>query len=429
MRILRYCSFGPLFPLFIGGALCAEATKQLTLETAVAEALASHQLIQAAGAHLSGIEGLRLQAGFRPNPQVFLQTENWRFTGEPGFEPGRDLDVYAYMAQPLETGGKRGLRITAAEDDLRVAELEKQALEWSIRQEVRQSFFRALLAQKQLEILLSTGRNFQQIVDYHHVRVEQGAMAEADLIRVQLEQERLSVAFNSAQVEAERARVNLLRAMGTTNRELDFELVEPPAAGRNSPPLDLKALLERAQTKRPEVLLGEANVMRAEAQVAGQKALVKPDWNVLFGYKRTSGYDTILAGVSVPLPVFNRNQGNILHSSAEVDRARFLLRAAKAQIEAEVNSALVGIRRRRAMLREMEKGLVERSEQSWRISMAAYREGGTDLLRLLDAERVRNEVQLIFVRTQMDYQLSVVELENAVGEENLSLAEDLIRVE
>jgi len=78
------------------------------------------------------------------------------------------------------------------------------------------------------------------------------------------------------------------------------------------------------------------------------------------------------------------------------------------------------------MLAQMEKGMLERAEQSLRIALAAYQEGGTDLLRLLDAQRSRNEVQLLYTRTQMDYRISQVDLEYAVGEENLTLGEEVL---
>jgi outer membrane protein TolC len=80
------------------------------------------------------------------------------------------------------------------------------------------------------------------------------------------------------------------------------------------------------------------------------------------------------------------------------------------------------------MLGEMEKGMVERAEESWRISIAAYQEGGADLLRLLDAQRVRNEVQQLLVRTQMEYRLSLAELDSAAGVEDIVLSEELLRV-
>jgi len=79
------------------------------------------------------------------------------------------------------------------------------------------------------------------------------------------------------------------------------------------------------------------------------------------------------------------------------------------------------------MIQDLQKGMVQRAEEFWRISLAAYQEGGADLLRLLDAQRVKNEAQLLLTTTQMEYRISMAELESVVGEENMVLSEELLR--
>jgi outer membrane protein, heavy metal efflux system len=429
LATVRTILFGILLLAISIPQAIAQTGGEWTIEQCVNTALSKHHGLQAAGVHLAGMEGLKMQAALRPNPEIIVQTENWRFTGSPSFQPGTDLDLYAYVSQPLETGGKRARRMEAATQETKVAEIERRVLGWRIRQDVRQAFIRALLAQKQLDLLGENARYFEQIVEYHRVRFEQGATAEADLIKVRLEQERFALAQNAAQVEAEKARVDLQRAMGVVGIQPNFRLADLPPVLSGSGKAGFAELIARARSRRPEIQLGGALVERARAQVASQKAMAKPDWNIMFGYKRTSGYDTVLASFAVPLPIFNRNTGNIYYTESEVERTRLTLGAIEAQMEAEVSSALAGIRRRHSMLQEMQRGLVDRAEESWRISLAAYREGGTDLLRLLDAQRVRSEIQSLFSRTQMEYRLSLAELESAVGEENLSLAEELLRVQ
>ncbi len=405
------------------------APAELTVDRAVELALAGHATLQAAAARVRGVAGLESQAALRPNPEIFLQSENWRFAGNPGFRPLQELDLFAYVAQPVERGGKRFLRTELARRDARIAEVELEALRWKVRQDVRQAFLRGLLAQRQLELMEENGRYFQQIIDYHRARVEQGASAEADLIKVLLERERLSLAESAAALDVDRAHAELVRAMGLPGPTQALRLADSPAPPPAGPPQDRDALVGLAHTRRAEAQLAEAQVARARAESDVQKSLAKPDWNVLFGYKRTAGFDTLLGGLSVPLMVFNKNQGNIVHSLAEVERAEHAQRAVLAQIDAEVAAALAGLRRRAAMLGQLEKGMVERADESWRISLAAYQQGGADLLRLLDAQRVRNEVRLLFTRTQIEYRLSQAELESSVGVENVVPVEGLPRVQ
>jgi cobalt-zinc-cadmium efflux system outer membrane protein len=403
--------------LLCGAAAAADFPSELTLTQAVERALAGRAALQAASAAVTGAGGLVRQAGLRPNPSLNFQTENWRFTGSPGFQPGRELDIFAYLAQPIEAAGKRERRLAAARQETQVTELERQAVEWRIRQEVKRAFWTALGAERQLALVAENTRYFQQVIDYHRARVEQGAMAEADLIRVRLEGERLELAERAADADAERSRLDLLRSMGERDTTPRFRLAGGAAGNPAGPPGELAALLERARTHRVEILQARALVERARAQLGVQQALARPDWTVAFGYKRTAGYDTLLGGVSIPLPALNRNQGNIAHAMAEVDRSEALLRAALAQADAEVVTAFGALVRRQAMLEQLQKGVLDRAEQSWRIALAAYQESGIDLLRLLDAQRARHEVQLLQARAQTEYQLGRAELELAVGEE------------
>ena len=402
--------------------------RQLDMERAVEIAMGSHAALQAAAVRVRSTAGLELQAGLRPNPEFSFQTENWRSWGTPDFSASRDLDIFAYVSQPIEARGKRARRLEVSTQERRLAELELKALQWRIRQGVRQAFLRALAAQRQLSIMRESGRNLDQVVEYHQIRVAQGAMAEADLIRVRLERERLAFAESAAAVDADRGRADLLKAMGVTGFGADFELVDASAPQTPGTALTLQNLLQQARAGRAEILLAEAGVERARAQAGFERAQSRPDLAVIAGYKRTADNNTLLGGVSIPLPFFNRNQGNILLSETEIERVEKLKQALVAEVEADIQAALMAVRRRRAMLGEMEKGMVGRAEESWRISIAAYQEGGADLLRLLDAQRVRNEVQQLLVRTQMEYRLSLAELESAAGVENIVLSEELLRV-
>lgn len=410
------------------GARGEEVPPRLTLSQTVEMALAQHPAIPAAAARISAAMALQQQAGLRPNPSVTVESENWRAWGEPGFKPAQDLDLFIFGSQTLETAGKRSRRIDLASQDYKIAELEKLALEWRIRQDVRLVFLKALLAQKQLALLEENGRYFEQVIEYHRVRVEQGAMAEVNLIRVQLEGERFRLEEQMARTEAERQRIELLRAMGLAESRADFSLEEITPAPSLEMTLSGAALLAQAREHLPNILMAEAILARARTQVELEKSLAKPDWAVTFGYKRTAGFNTMLAGVSVPLPLFNKNEGSIASSEMEVRRAEHSVREILARVAADIGGAAAGAQRRQEMLSRMQKGILGQAEDSLRISLAAYQEGGSDLLRLLDAQKVRNEVRLMYARTQMEYMISLAELENAAGVENLLLPKEAQRV-
>ena len=166
---------------------------------------------------------------------------------------------------------------------------------------------------------------------------------------------------------------------------------------------------------------------QAQAKFTHEQAQSRPDWSAVWGYKRTSGFNTMLAGISIPLPFFDRNQGTVASSASELERAQELLRATLTQVETETAAAVAQLRRRYAMLQQVRDRVLDQAEESFRISLAAYQEGATDLLRLLDAQRARNETRLLQTQAEMAYRIGLMELEATVGEENLSVTQELLR--
>jgi cobalt-zinc-cadmium efflux system outer membrane protein len=388
------------------------APVRLTEQDAVARALAGHPALAAGAARVRAAEGLRSQAALRPNPRFTIQTENARAWGAPGFNFGSEADTFAYGSQMFETAGKRARRTETAAAAVRRAELEREAAARRIGAQVRQAYWRAAAAVRLRDLLTETAATFQQIVDYHAARVREGAMAEADLIRVQLEGQRLDIEVNSAALEADRARIHLFREMGGTEfPEVEFAgPLEPSAAIVD---VNVPVALER----RPDLRLARQEVEQARAAQRLESARAKPDFDLLFGYKRAAGFNTLIGGAEIQLPFLNRNQGAIAAAGHEVRAAEASLAAADALARAEIQAASREFEVRRRQVLESLPALRERAEQASRIAQAAYREGGTDLLRLLDAERARIESRILYYRALGEYHQSRVTLETALGVE------------
>ncbi len=395
-------------------ALCvvaaASAQEPLSLRDAVGQALHTHAALTAGSERVAASAALRDQAALRLNPRAFFQAENLRSGGEPAFDFSQHADTYGYFSQTLETAGKRARRIGLAEANARRSEFELELTRQQIAYRVKAAYWQAVVAQKSQAILRESANTFQQIVAYHEARVREGAMAEADLLRVRLESERIEIAMNTAQLDADRARIQLFREMGRTEfPEVRFtdelDVTGPPPEG------DVASALRN----RPELRIAGAAVRQAEAAVGLQQSLARPNVDLVLGYKRTSGFNTMIGGVQTDLPFANRNQGNIAAADRSVRAAQADLAAGQALVRAEVAAAQreYEIRRREAL--DLLPPLRERAAESSRIALAAYREGGADLLRLLDAERVRLETEQLYYRTLADFQLSRVALETAMG--------------
>ncbi|MGB9609964.1 MAG: TolC family protein [Bryobacteraceae bacterium] len=392
-------------------ALSAAAQEPLTLEAAVQRALDSHPLLAEGRQRVESARGQLRQAGLTFNPRLILQAENYRAWGTHPIQTSRETDDFAYLQQTFETGGKRGKRAELASRGLRAAELELDVLRRNVAREVSLAYWAALGAAKIHEILLESVRNFEKIVEYHEIRVREGAMAENDLLRVKLELGRIQLAANNAGLDAAKARIELFRAMGQTVFP-EVRFADPLQLSEDRP---LPADEEEALRRRPEMQLALARLEQARGNVVLQRANATPNLDALFGYKRSMGEHTLIAGLQWDLPVLNRNQGNIQTAVAEVRAAEANVAATEAIIRAEVRAAAAEYQVRRQQLRDLVGRLRSQADETSKIAQSAYRLGGADLLRLLDAERLRIEIEQVHYRAWMEYRQSMEVLEFALG--------------
>lgn len=399
--------------------------EQLELRRAIELALANNPELKAAEYRFEGRQQFTRFSDVRSNPSVTLQTENWRFSRNPAFVPSNEVDLFAFVTQPIATNDKRSKRFEVASTHERMAELELEGLRWRIQQEVKLAFWQALAAQKELELVRENLSYFSDITEYHRIRVQEGAMAEADLIRVLLEEKRIELQEAQAELEAQTARARLLRAMGSPAHSTTFKVADLPLKQPINGGITRNELIRTAQNRRLEVQLARTRVESARSQLQLETALGRPDLEVIFGYKRSSGFDTLLGGVHIPLPLFDKNLSEISVSRSEVDRTEAVLEGTIRRAISEVSESVESLKKRYSMLMELERGMLDRAEESWRISRAAYQEGATDLLRLLDSQRALNEITRLYTQTQMAYQINLVELETAVGKTDLAVGTEI----
>ena len=402
-----------LYLLLVAIAGVSAAQTALTAKDAVSKALAVHPLVAASEQRVAASVGLRRQAGLAPNPVFSFQTENVRFSGSPPFQYWNATDTFGLLSQTFETAGKRDRRVETAAAGVHRAELERELLRRQIAARVKQAYWAAAGGQRIHELLLETAKSFLLTVEYHEIRVREGAMAEADLLRVRLESERIALAASAALLEAERARIALFREMG--------QAAIPPAVRYEPVELDqlapLPADAELALAQRTEIKLARAALELAQANHRLQLAYGRPDIAGLAGFKRTEGLNTLVAGLQIDLPFRNRNQGNIAAAGAEIHAARAELASAEAVVRAEVDAAAKDYAIRSRQLSESLRPMMDHAADSAQIAQAADREGGWDLLRLLDSERLRLETELLYYRALAELRQSVAAQETAMGME------------
>ncbi len=394
-------------------AICAHAqTPPLTLDRVVSLYLERNLELQAARYRLERTKADQIAARLRPNPTVSLTAENFPITGPVGFD--RLYEIGTTYADTIELGGKRTLRERVASATISAAEGRfADAMRQGIA-EVKRLYFQAVLAKQDIEVATENRQTFQQLVQVNLARFQQGAIPEADLIKVRLERMKFDSAVRQAELSFRQAMIRIAE-----NLE-DDEISKRDVAIESSPRLinpDLQALLQTGLRQRPDIQAAEHEVEAANERFALENARAKPDVSPFVGYKRLASDNTVMFGISVPLKIRDRNQAGIARAEADRKAAMALLEVAKSHTIAEVSAAYEAFRTAKEQVQSFRDELLNQAEESRTIAIAAYEEGATQLLSVLEAQRTRAEVRQQYFRTLFDYQASLSELELAVGKE------------
>lgn len=379
----------------------------LSLRDAITSAVNKRPELQAAAQVEASTAQLRRQAGFIPNPRLFYQSENLR----PGVDFTQGVDTYAYGTEVLEVSGRRGARIATADSAVNRSQLTFQQQKRSIELRVAQTYWDTLRLQYLRLLAEQSVGYYREILDYNEKRFNEGKIAEADLLRVRLEEARAEANTESSRLAEAEAKQRLAREMGLAtagNWRLSesFELLNEP---KNPDSAD------SPQNDRIEVKLAQQAIDTARANLRTQKVQGRPDVDALFGYKRTAGFNTMIAGFQMNVPIFDRNQAAVAAARFEVEANRSTLSAVEQQSASDLALARMSYETWKRSVTDRYRPLLDQAVDIANISRAAYREGGTDLLRLLDAERLRVDTQSAWVEALGNYHQSVLSLEYAEG--------------
>ena len=383
------------------------AAEELTLEQAIRTALTHRAELRGAENLVESAQGLRKQAAAHPNPRVVYQSENLR----SGMDFSGNVDTYAYASQVLEISGKRGARIGLAQTGLGRAELNRDLLQRDISLAVAQVYWDAVRISYLCKLAEENEGFFREILDYHQKRFEEGKIAAVDVMRVRLESAKAQSRGETIRLAKVQAMQKLAQEMGMPTPGVwtlnaDFETLNNPRS---------ESLAEKSFEQRTDVKLARQRIDAASAYLRLQQAQSRPDLDALFGYKRTSGNDTMLAGMQINLPLFDRNRGGIDSARSDLAASREALTGVELKSESEFNLACTAYQAWKRQVTELYAPMVTQSNDIANTSRAAYREGGMDLLRLLDAERIRIETQTAWAEALGNYHQSVLSLNYAAG--------------
>ncbi len=181
----------------------------------------------------------------------------------------------------------------------------------------------------------------------------------------------------------------------------------------------LSSLLALARSRRPELTAARARIQAAAEETEYQRHLVVRQLGATLGVKQSAGTSSLIAGISLPIPIFDRNTGEVQRVTADRIAAEREMEALTRAIDTEVESAYQAVQRLSAALSGSPKTFVERAGDLHRLTLAAYQEGGATLLQVLDATRTLSDARITYFRAAFAARASLIELAIASGDEPL----------
>lgn len=339
-----------------------------------------------------------------PNPIAEWRRENYGSVLQP--------DVFFTLQIPVDVTGRRiALRRASTLSSLRGIADSSEA--WrELDEGVARTFWRASLAEELAEIAAETLEAWNRSATFDAQRFANGAVAEVVALRSRLERDRAQTAATLARNERARARAALATALGIPLSELGI-LSRPAVDGIATAAVDTSwaAVSARRTDFVGARLAAEAAERRWRAESRGAFG----DLQVVGGYKGTGGLATGVLGLLVPLPLFNRNDGPRLQSRGEHVLARAALLDLENRIRAEIDAASQAWSEITAADSAGISTMAQRADEIADIADAAYREGATSLLDLIEAQRARSETRAAAARWAVEVRLTLVALKRATG--------------
>jgi len=398
------------FALALAGEACAQAAvDRLTLDEAIALATRENPVLRAKEFELRAVQAGEVTAALRPNPTASYSAEQFTF--------GRATDaVQQYnvsLSQLIETGGKRQRRIDSARAATQVTGYELADVRRQVVYAVRKAFTDILTARANLALAEQGLRTLDDVERLQRFRAERGDISELELLRIQVQRFAFERDATDARAALRAGVISLRAVLGPQRVSENVDVVGDLAyreITRSREDLEAAAL-----ANRPDLRAAEAARARARADYSLARANASWDFAPMVEYQRIGVDNTIGFGISMPLRVFDRNQGEIERTRAEVDRADALRDATVLQTRRDVASALATVVSEGDKLRLLREVYLPKAQQARDTVEFAYRRGGVSLLDFLDAQRTYRETALEQVRALGNYVTAIDALEAAVG--------------
>jgi outer membrane protein, heavy metal efflux system len=361
----------------------SEPQAPLSLRSAIEYSLAHNPDIALARQEIAASEGAVIQGRVRPNPELGFVQENLRY-------PSRSNALQLNF--PIELGGKRAARIDASERGRDIATSELAQRQGEVRAITISAYFDVLASQERVLLAESTLELAKRNTDAASKRVQAGRISPVEETKAKVAEANVRVELSQAQSDLRGARQRLTSLWGTITPR--FEKASEPV--EKLPEAPSTAALEARYFSSPFVQRAEFEAERRQAIRKLEQAKRIPDPTFSIGMKQVPNESSqVLAGVSIALPIFDTNQGNVIEAQRREEKARSEVLSIRFRLQTDVLQVRERLLAGRSEVQALADEVVPGAQSAFEAARIGFEAGKFSFLEVLDAQRT-----LILAKTQ-----------------------------
>lgn len=419
MRLIAHCSIFVL-GLALAAAVAAQAQQALTWEQVKAKFEDVNPALKADAVNVDEMKAAEVTAYLRPNPQYTLAEDGTQLLRHNGvWQPLSGTQIQNNFSYLHERRHKRELRLESAKEGTVITQDQHEDLNRNMLFALRTAFVQTLQAKFVLDLAKADLEYYDKIIDISRTRLDVGDIAQVDFKRIELQRVQYESEIETAIVNLRTAKIELLQMLNERTPVDQFDVSGPFDFMDALKPLD--DYRQEALDARPDLQAALQSLLQSKTnyKLAVANGSTDPTFSAWEthnpSFNNPNDHDTLGLSVSIPLRVFDRNQGEKKRTQLDIDRNQQLTEASRAQVFSDVDSSYELVRSNIALLKPYkDKYNVEATDVRDTVSYS-YLHGSASLMDFLNAQSDYRQVQLAYAQLIGSYLTAAGQLNLAVG--------------
>jgi cobalt-zinc-cadmium efflux system outer membrane protein len=402
----------------------ANAQQALTWDQVKAKFEAVNPTLKADAANVDEMKAEEITAYLRPNPQFTFSTDGTQLVRHNGvWQPLAGTQYQPNFSYLHERDHKRELRLKSVKQGTQIAGSQHEDLERNLIFNLRSVFIQTLQAKAVLELAQADLEFYDKIIEISRERYKVGAIGRVDLDRIELLRVQYESEIQTAIVNLRTSKIQLLQLLDDRTPLDKFDVIGPFDFTEQLQPLE--TFRQIALDNRPDLRAALESIEQAVTnhKLANANGSTDPTFGAWYTYNPSfnnpNDQQTLGLNVSIPLRIFDRNQGEKKRTLIDIDRNRELTEAARAQVFGDVDSAYEEVQSNVVLLRPYRDKYKDQATRVRDTVTYSYQHGGASLMDFLNAQSDYRVVQLAYLQLVGAYLTSAGQLNLAVGREEI----------